>query len=142
MDIDTNKITYLQMIQSVIDRMSNISADIKGFCVAVSAGIVALTIDSTDIVSFGISILFIMIFLVLDIYYLGIERQYRYLYNKVRMDEIEVDFNLGMDLKKSEINQAKAKFFQCLSSKSIILFYIPLTLIMTILMILKYMEVI
>ncbi len=71
-----NRIAYLQMIQSVIDRMSNISATIKGFVVAVVAGITALSFTDVSFTVLVLSFSSVLIFLWLDLYYLGMERRY------------------------------------------------------------------
>ena len=85
MDFNEERIAYLQMIESIIDRMSNKSGNIKGFAVSIVAGV-----------------------------------------------------NLSLDLKESEIKMAKATKLQCLTSKSIYYFYIPLALVMIIILGFKF----
>lgn len=77
----------------------------------------------------------------MDIYYLGMERKYKFFYKQVCKGK-EVDFNLSLDLKESEIKKAKATKLQCLISKSIYYFYIPLGVVMTIIIIFKFKGVI
>ena len=131
-----NRVIYLQMIESVIHRMSEISANIKGFAVAVVAGITALSFADVSFDVLALSFASILIFLWLDIYYLGLERKYKYLYEKKRSGGI-VDFKLKLDLKESEIYEAKATKWQCIKSASIYYFYGPLIVLIAIILILK-----
>lgn len=131
-----NRVVYLQMIEDVIHRMSEISANIKGFAVAIVAGITALSFSDVSFVVLAMSFASVLIFLWLDIYYLGIERKYKYLYEQKRTGGI-VNFKLELDLTESEIKKAKATKWQCLMSKSIYYFYGPLVLLIAVILILK-----
>lgn len=141
MEFDEKRITYLQMIESIIDRISNKSGNIKGFAVSIVAGVTALSFKETSPWVLLLSFLTILIFLWMNIYYLGMERKYRFLYKQV-CEGKEVDFNLSLDLKESEIKKAKATKLQCLTSKSIYYFYIPLGIVMGIILIFKFKGVI
>lgn len=141
MEFDEKRIAYLQMIESIIDRMSNKSGNIKGFAVSIVAGVTALSFKETSPWVLLLSFLTIFIFLLMDVYYLGMERKYKFFY-KLVCEGKEVDFNLSLDLKESEIKKAKATKLQCLISKSIYYFYIPLGVVMTIIIIFKFKGVI
>lgn len=141
MDFEENRIAYLQMIESIIDRMSNKSGNIKGFAVSVVAGVIALSFKETSPYVLILSFLTVLIFLWLDLYYLGMERKYKFFYKQVCNGK-EVDFSLSLDLRESEIKEAKATKWQCLTSKSIYYFYIPLSVIMVITLILKFKGII
>ena len=112
MEFDDNRIMYLQMIEGIIDRMSNKSGNIKGFAVSIVAGVTALSFKETSPWVLLLSFLTIFIFLWMDIYYLGMERKYKYFFKQVCNGK-EVDFNLSLDLKESEIREAKATKLQC-----------------------------
>lgn len=137
MDFNEERIAYLQMIESIIDRMSNKSGNIKGFAVSIVAGVTALSFKETTPYVLVLSFMTIFIFLWLDLYYLGMERKYKYFYKQV-CNGRKVDFNLSSDLKESEIKMAKATKLQCLTSKSIYYFYIPLALVMIIILGFKF----
>lgn len=141
MDFEEKKIAYLQMIENIIDRMSNKSGNIKGFAVSVVAGVIALSFKETSPYVLFLSFLTVLIFLLLDLYYLGIERKYKYFYKQVCNGK-EVDFSLSLDLRESEIKEARATKWQCLTSKSIYYFYIPLSAIMVITLILRFKGII
>ena len=71
MDFNNERIVYLQMIESIIERMSNKSGNIKGFAVSVVAGVTALSFRETSPYVLLLSFLTVLIFLWLDLYYLG-----------------------------------------------------------------------
>ena len=141
MEFSTERISYLQMIQGIIDRLSNKSGNIKGFAATTVAGVTALSFEETSPYIFLLAFSPIIVFILLDIYYLGLERKYRFLYEQVRQGK-EIDFDMTLDLKESEIIKAKATKYQCLISKPIKQFYIPLLLIVIGVLILKFTSII
>ena len=78
---------YLQMLQEPICRMSTISAIFKGFAATIVAGISAISYESTSIWILGISFLPVLAFAILDVYYLKLERKFRFLFDQVRLDK-------------------------------------------------------
>ena len=125
--MDENKIAYLQMIQEPICRMSTISAIFKGFAATIVAGIAALAYSNVNICVLGLSFLPVLAFAILDVYYLTLERKFRFLFDRVRKDEQEVDFSMKLTSDPVEILRAKARAWDCIKSPSIYLFY-PLML--------------
>ena len=71
------RITYLQMIQSTIERMSTVSAIFKGFAATIVAGIAALSYCDVNTYILGLSFVPVLLFALLDIYYLQLEKKYR-----------------------------------------------------------------
>ena len=131
---NNNKITHLEMVQGIINRMASNSFMLKGWAVTLVAGIFALASKDTDKLYFLIAYIPIVVFWGLDSYYLLQERLYRALYNKVRLlNEKDVDFS--MKATKEEFNIEKNRFFSCLLSKTEIWFYLPLALVCTIVII-------
>lgn len=80
-----DKIAHLQMIQGVIDRMSTSAATYKGFAATIVTGIAAISF--TEVSTWILLIAFFPVgcFLVMDTYYLKLEKQYRILYEKYGM---------------------------------------------------------
>ena len=122
-------VAYLQMIQSAIDRMSTSSAIFKGFAATVGVGSLAAFRGNG---CFVISVLILLfVFLILDAYYLQIERRYRYLYECVRDKRHPVDFDMKPPEVKAiikcdkSVEARRTHFISCLVSKPILLFYIP-----------------
>lgn len=91
---DEKTIQYLQMIQSVIDRMSTTSAIFKGFCATIVAGVFAVSFTEINKWILMLTVIPVSCFLMLDIYYLRLEKRFRALYNSVREGKKEVDFDL------------------------------------------------
>lgn len=118
--MDENKVAYLQMIQEPIGRMSTASAIFKGFAATIVAGIAALSYSEVNTWVLGLSFVPALLFALLDIYYLKLEKKYRYLYEQVRTDAHEVDFSMKLT---KDNKAAKARVWDCIQSPSIWLFY-------------------
>lgn len=126
--MDNNKITHMEMIQGIINRMGGNSFSLKGWAVTLVAGIFALASKDSDKMYFLIAYVPIVVFWFLDAFYLLQERLYRALYNKVRvMKEEYVNFDMNTDL--PELKSKKTKYIDCLFSKTEFGFYLPLALV-------------
>jgi len=73
---------YLKMIQAIIDRMARCSFLIKGWCITIVAAILALNVKDTKPWFSAAAFLAVLVFWILDSYYLRQERLFRALYNK------------------------------------------------------------
>ena len=114
------KVEYLQMIQEPISRMSTASAIFKGFAATIVSGIASLTYCEVESIILALSFAPVLLFAMLDIYYLKLEKKYRFLFNQVRRDEHPVDFSMEL----TEDNKiAKSRVWDCIKSPSIWLFY-------------------
>ena len=128
------KAEYLQIIQEPISRMSTTSAIFKGFAATIVSGIAALTYSDVNTAILVLSFVPVVLFALLDIYYLKLEKKYRYLYNQVRLDKHPVDFSMEL----TEDNTiAKSRVRDCVKSPSIWLFYPAMIGILIIVYILK-----
>lgn len=78
------KIKHLEFIQTTINRMANNSFLLKGWTVTLTGGLLALTFEKTDRRFLDISIAILIVFWLLDSYYLAHERKFIALFNKVR----------------------------------------------------------
>lgn len=132
-----DKRAYLQMLQEPICRMSTISAIFKGFAATIVAGISAISYASTNIWVLGLSFLPVLAFAILDVYYLKLERKFRFLFDQVRLDKHEIDFSMKLTNDPLEIISAKARTWDCIKSPSIYLFYPLMIAILVVVMILK-----
>ena len=123
-----NKIKHLEMVQDVIKRMASNSFILKGWAVTLVAGIMALAEKDTDKMYFLVAYIPIIIFWLLDSYYLLQERLYRELYQKIcSTDEKNINFSLSAT--KKDFKSAKNTFWGCFISLTELLFYFPLALI-------------
>lgn len=136
------KIEYLQMIQEPICRMSTISAIFKGFAAAIVAGVSTISYSTTSLWVLGLSFLPVLAFAILDLYYLQLERKFRFLFEQVRLDKHEIDFSMRLTSDPAEIISAKARIRDCIQSPSIYLFYPLMLLILIAVFVLKCTNVI
>lgn len=124
-----NKIKHLEMIQSVISRMSKNSFALKGWSVTLVSGIFALSAKDSDRMFFLTAYIPIVIFWGLDSYYLMLERKYRLLYEIVRnKKEEQINFDMNITISTIEGNEGSS-YYNCVTSITEIIFYLPLALI-------------
>lgn len=140
--MNDRKIMYLQMIQSTINRMSTTSAIFKGFCATIVAGITAVSFSEINKWVLLLALSPVLCFLLLDIYYLQLERRYRALYNRVRVNIAEVDFDMTPPNTSYLHASEKCTTWDCVKSPSIFLFYLPIVFILVAIIIMKFMEVV
>ncbi len=138
MEKETGKVEYLQMIQEPICRMSTNSAIFKGFSATIVAGTAAISYSEINLWVLGLSFLPVLAFAVLDVYYLILERKFRFLFNQVRFGKKEIDFSMELTKTSEEIRQAKARVQDCIKSPSIYLFYPLMLAILITVFVLKY----
>lgn len=139
-DLNIN-VEYLQMIQSAIDRMSTSSAIFKGFAAAIVAGVSAISFGEVSLIVIILSFIPVLSFMMMDVYYLQLERRYRALFEMVRKGKYSDDYCMKAPQVK-ELVQAgadlyKVKLNQCIFSSSIMLFYFPIITICLIIIGLK-----
>lgn len=122
-----DKIRYIELVQSIISRLANNSFLLKGWTITLIAAIFSLSDKIMKNFTFTIYF-FILIFWILDSYYLYQERLYRDLYNKVIeiRDEYSPLFSLKIDKKR---NEKIISFFKSFFSFTEVSFYLLLLLI-------------
>ena len=122
------KLAHLEMIQSVITRMTSNSFALKGWAVTLVAGLFALSSKDANQFYYLVTYIPILVFWYLDAYYLCQERMYRNLYEKVRkLGEDEIDFSMNAAAK--EFQTEKTTVSNCFLSKTILGFYLPLAVV-------------
>jgi hypothetical protein len=120
-DMLTAKLKHLEFIQNIITRMANNSFLLKGWTVTLIVAIFALENKSIGKNLVLLSILPIVIFWLLDAYFLRQERLYRKLYKKVAENEqADNTFSLNTRLYNSEIGC----IFKVAFSLTLFLFYV------------------
>ncbi len=116
------------MIQGVINRMAHCSFLLKGWSVTLVAALFALSLATHEKVALiSISFIPVIVFWILDSYYLWQERLFRGVYNQVReKDESKIDFLMNPTDFIGGNNTWVSTFF----SKTILIFYISLVITM------------
>lgn len=95
--MNENKLKHLEFIQNIITRMNANSFLIKGWSVTLVSALFALAADKANLNFVLVAYVPVLMFWVLDGFFLSQERQYRKLYEKVagiKNDE-PIDFNLN-----------------------------------------------
>lgn len=115
-----NKIKHLEFIQNVITRMNSNSFLLKGWCVTLISALFALAAKDANINYVLISYVVIPSFWILDGFCISIERQYRDLYNEVRVKEESV---IDFDMNASKYCKDDRTWPSGILSKTLIPFY-------------------
>lgn len=119
---------HLEFIQNIIDRMAGNLFFLRGWTITLVAALFALFVKEANKQYVFVVYFPVIIFWILDGYFLSQERLFRALYDQVRkLPEKKVDFSMDTrSFQKSERNSWLSSMF----SKTLLCFYIPLILIM------------
>lgn len=120
-----NKRKHLEFIQGVISRMAGNLFFLRGWTITLIAALLVLFIKGTNseyVIYF--LLVFILVFWILDGYFLSQERLFRDLYNYVRkLEEEKIDFSMDTsEFKKYKKNTLVYIMF----SSTLLVFYLPL----------------
>lgn len=74
--------SYLSILQAIVSRMATNSANCKTWCVTLVSAILVIVADKGKADYIWITLIPVLLFFFLDAYYLGLERDFRSLYNK------------------------------------------------------------
>lgn len=72
---------HLSMLQSIIQRMATNSASCKTWCITLVSGLVVVLFTNSNFDLFPIVLTPIILFFILDVYYLALEKRFRDSYN-------------------------------------------------------------
>lgn len=122
-----NKQKHLEFIQAVINRMAGNSFLLKGWAITLVAAIFALSAKDTNHAYIFIAYFPIIIFWILDGYFISQERLFRSLYDHVRkIDEKDIDFSMNINGYKEKGNGWLYSIF----SSTLLFFYVSLVVVM------------
>ncbi len=123
-----NKRKHLEFIQGAINRMAGNLFFLRGWTITLIAALFAFFVKDANADFIFVVYFPVIIFWILDGYFLSQERLFRALYNHVRkLDEKEIDFSMNTgDYKKDEGNSWICSMF----STTLLFFYLPLVAIM------------
>ncbi len=121
-----NKLKHLEFIQSVVNRMAGNSFLLRGWSVTLVAALFALAAKDANPRFVVIAYFPVLVFWVLDGYFLSQERLFRALYDKVRaLPPNEIDFSMDT----SEFCRGKNTWPAAIMSRALIVLYLPLCFI-------------
>lgn len=113
------KLKHLEFVQGVVNRLSTNSFLLKGWSVVIISALFALSAKDADVRFARLAFIPAFVFWGLDAYFLAVERNYRKLYDRVRMTEPEkIDFAMSIDVQRGWWDWVRAFF-----SKTLVLFH-------------------
>lgn len=131
---------YFTIIQNVITRMAQNGFLLKAWTVTIVSGISILTFSFINIIILSILLIIIILFWILDSYYLRLERLYRKLYeNNVYLftDTAQRSSIRLYDTDYEKYNTEIKKTYLIIFTKTEVLFYLPFAIAISILLILS-----
>lgn len=126
------KLKHMEFAENVINRMNANSFAIKGWAITVVSALFALAARDTNYRFVLISYFALLIFWVLDAYYLSQEKMYRGLYNAIVAQPDDAAVSFRMDA--SPYNTEKNRWYIVFWSKTLFPFYglfIAISLVVT-----------
>ena len=118
---------YLEMIQGVVNRLSNNSFLLKGWTVVLVAGLFTLADFKNTQHMILLAYYPAIAFWGLDAYFLREERLFRKLYASVREKQHDIDYSLDTEQFKGEVDSVLRIMF----SKTLCWFYLTLLITLT-----------
>lgn len=114
------KLAHLEMVQSVINRMSSNSFQLKSWSVVLVSALFALAAEDSQVLFVYLAYFPSAAFWVLDAYYLRQERLFRKLYDYVRvLDESKIDFSMDTSRFASSVDS----WFEVVFSRTLLIFH-------------------
>ena len=111
---------HLEMIQNIINRFSRNSFLLKGWSVILISAFFALAAANSKIYFVFLSYFPLVVFWILDAYFLWQERLFRALYDYVRkLQEEEVDFSMNTSIVEKQVSP----WANVVISKTLLLFH-------------------
>lgn len=115
-----SKLKHLEFIQNVITRMNANSFFIKGWSITLVSALFALAAKDANLNYVLISYIVIPVFWMLDGFFISTERQYRDLYDEIRiLDAEKIDFTMNA----SKFNKGNRTWICGIFSKTLLPFY-------------------
>jgi hypothetical protein len=124
--------SYLNILQGVIARMATNSANCKTWCITLVSAIVVIIADKAKPNYVWIALLPVILFFLLDAYYLGQERSFRAIYNSFiqRLNAGNANKNDLFSLTPIRGFNVVQMTFEAISSFAIYPFYLTLIILL------------
>ncbi len=115
-----NKLTHLEMIQGVVNRLAQNSFLLKGWSVVLVSALFALAANSSSQHFVYLAYFPALAFWILDGYFLWQERLFRALYDKIRvLNEDDIDFSMNT----TELKANNKSWSEAIISKTLLIFH-------------------
>jgi hypothetical protein len=103
--MNENKIAHLEMIQGIVNRLSQNSFLLKGWNVVLVSALMALAAKDSKVTFILLAYLPAVVFWFLDGYFLWQEKMFRALFDYVRkLDESEINFSMDISKVKDSVD--------------------------------------
>jgi hypothetical protein len=116
------RVKHLEMVQAVVSRLANYGATLKNYCITLTVALSGLAVSQKLPAAFGLAVLAILVFAILDAQYLRLERRFRRLFDTLR----EGDWSARPDFRMDIGDVPRPSFWAAFFSWSIGVFYLPL----------------
>jgi hypothetical protein len=122
--------SYLNILQSVTNRMASNSAGCKSWCITLTSAIVVVLLNSNKQEYVYVAFIPLIMFMILDCYYLAMERSFRTKYNTF-IQKLHANQATKSDLFVVSPNEAlkSAHMIDSAKSISVYMFYLSLAVI-------------
>lgn len=118
--MNDNKRSHLEMIQGVVNRLSQNSFLLKGWSVVLVSALMALAAKDSNMLFIFLAYLPAIAFWFLDGYFLWQERLFRKLYDYVReLKEDEINFSMNTSIVEADNNS----LYDAIVSKTLFIFH-------------------
>ena len=123
-----NKRKHLELIQGVVNRLAGNLFFLRGWAITLITALFAFFVKDANADYIFVVFVPVIIFWILDGYFLSQERSFRALYNHVRkLDEKQIDFS--MDVSEYQKDD-KNRWLRSMFSTTLLFFYLPLIALM------------
>ena len=86
---EPSSLSFLNQLQQIITRLAENSSKIKNWCISIISGLIALAVTKNNYEIACVSFIPILLFHILDSYYLSLENDFRDIYNDFVKDPKE-----------------------------------------------------
>ena len=114
------KLAHLEMIQGIVNRLSQNSFLLKGWSVVLVSALFALAASDTNLLFILLAYFPVFAFWILDGYFLWQERLFRALYDHTRsLEEDEIDFSMDT----SDLTEIVSSWSAVIFSRTLVIFH-------------------
>ena len=125
---------HIEIVQNIINRLANNSFYIKGWSITLLTALIAVYASTKNISFVILSILPVIIFWLLDSYYLWQERLFRKLYECIVNGEYPSDYSINL----KQIETSDIKYISVVFSKTILPIYLGMIVIICLIYLIMY----
>lgn len=127
--MDTDTIKHLDYVQCTISRMSDTSFKIKGLAITIASAFIGIYVKTGNFNFLCVLIFPLILFWILDSYYLQQERKFRAIYDILIDKDHHFDLKIHkFDIPLDKIKGRKYNLFSAIISKTEVWFYLGMIL--------------